>query len=272
MDWSFFQNTEKQFNKYIEDIKNLELEFQPFPLGEETVHFDLKLNELYEKHKDAIINDFENDLNTLEESGVLTTKWGSFEKFKDQYYFFQGIFFTKYPDAEEIDYLKKEYEILKDSIPFESFVKETHSYQKLMFSNKKKIAFLEDKANQLGYQLIYNDKTEKLVVTKFENKLRSEEKVKDWSKSNNLKWYGTDLELFELIKSLIESKKIVGGNQKQIFKTLFNQFGVDYSDERKRDAIATIRQRVKDKTPFIEELQLSLESWIKAKDEDTLNQ
>jgi len=96
----------------------------------------------------------------------------------------------------------------------------------------------------------------------------SEVKVDDKtiSKSERLNWNGTELELVELLKALIESKKITGHTDKLVFNTIYELFSLDYTDAKKKDRLATIRHRTIDKTPLITQLEINLKSWIDTKD------
>ncbi len=175
MDWDLLHNTKLIYDEYMEELKKLDLKFEPFPLDDELPIYEIERDLIFSKYKQEIINAFEHDHQAILDSEILTVLWSDFESFKDYYFTFQGIFYNRYPDAEEIDYLKNKYHPLCEKNPLEKFISDTERFHKLHFSNKKKRAFLEERANQLGYQLVYVSKTEKLIVTKFENKLQKDE-------------------------------------------------------------------------------------------------
>ncbi|TKD67329.1 RteC domain-containing protein [Flavobacterium sp. ASW18X] len=270
MNWSYFPNTEKAYNIYIEEIKNLQSNYAPFAIGQEAIEFETNSELIFQKHKNSILNNFEKDFQVFEDAAVLTTEWSSFKHFKDKYYTFLGVFFDEFPDAEEIHYIEKEYLFLKEEMPIEIFIRDSHTYKKLNYSNKKKIAFLENKALELGYEMIYQSQFNKLTLLKKPSPIDSNSNTENYSETEKIKWLGTNLELYELIKTLIEAKKLKGKNQKEVFITLFNLLGMEYSDIRKKEAMATIRQREKDKTPFVDLLRLSLEKWVNDRDNNKL--
>ena len=133
---------------------------------------------------------------------------------------------------------------------------------------QKRIEYFQSEINNIE---AFSDKIEDIRPEDFNHLPINDFHESYPNKTSILKWTGKDLELFELIKALIQSKKINSQSEKVTFKTIFNFFGLTYSDSRKRDAIQTIRARVKDKTPFLIDLQLDLENWIEAKDQDKLS-
>ncbi|PRX42487.1 RteC domain-containing protein [Salegentibacter salegens] len=76
---------------------------------------------------------------------------------------------------------------------------------------------------------------------------------------NNIQWLGTPLELAELVKALIEAKKINGVSEKQVF--LFFQQVLDLPFD-KREKLQSLRKRSTDLTPLLEEMEFHLKQWI----------
>lgn len=80
-----------------------------------------------------------------------------------------------------------------------------------------------------------------------------------------LNWTGTELELSELIKALIEAKKFSTElTQTEIFQRFRYFFNVKNFDEK--DKLKDIRKRTNTLSIFINKLEISLNNWIKAKD------
>ena len=83
--------------------------------------------------------------------------------------------------------------------------------------------------------------------------------------TSKLNWAGTELELSELIKALIQAKKISPElTQTEIFKRFKDLLNVSNFDES--DKLKDIRKRTNTLTPFINTLEITLSNWIKAKD------
>ncbi|MFD2834184.1 RteC domain-containing protein [Gramella sp. AN32] len=76
---------------------------------------------------------------------------------------------------------------------------------------------------------------------------------------NNIEWLGTSMELAELVKGLIEAKKISGISEKQIFH--FFQQVLDLPFD-KREKLQSLRKRSSDLTPLIDEMEFHLKQWI----------
>lgn len=91
--------------------------------------------------------------------------------------------------------------------------------------------------------------------------------VKDSSFSKQgLKWLGTALELSELLKALIESEKLEGKSEKEIFRVIFELFGLKFTKEIKKNRLDNIGKRLIDKTKFLDSLNSNLVNWIDKKD------
>lgn len=83
--------------------------------------------------------------------------------------------------------------------------------------------------------------------------------------TSKLNWAGTELELSELIKALIQAKKISPElTQTEIFKRFKDLLNVSNFNES--DKLKDIRKRTNTLTPFINTLGITLSNWIKAKD------
>lgn len=77
---------------------------------------------------------------------------------------------------------------------------------------------------------------------------------------SNIQWQGEHIEFAEIIKALIESKKISGTTEKSIFEDLCLVFGV--KDFNKNNRIGGLKKRIHDTTPLIHQLEIHLNSWI----------
>lgn len=83
--------------------------------------------------------------------------------------------------------------------------------------------------------------------------------------TSKLNWAGTELELSELIKALIQANKLNPElTQTEIFKRFRYFFNVKDFDEN--DKLKDIRKRTNTLAIFINKLEISLSNWIKAKD------
>ncbi|MDX1718959.1 MAG: hypothetical protein R3353_02275 [Salegentibacter mishustinae] len=91
------------------------------------------------------------------------------------------------------------------------------------------------------------------------NSILQERELKEFWKENNIQWLGTPLELAELIKALIEAKKINGGSEKQVFNFFQQLLNLPFD---KRQKLQSIRKRSTDLTPLIHELEFHLKQWI----------
>jgi hypothetical protein len=97
------------------------------------------------------------------------------------------------------------------------------------------------------------------------NQATMENKKKHLPIENSVSWQGTELEFSELVKALIESKKLSPElSQKEIFKRMGVCFNIESFNEN--DKIKDIRKRTNTPTPFLNILQTSLDNWIKRKD------
>jgi hypothetical protein len=76
---------------------------------------------------------------------------------------------------------------------------------------------------------------------------------------NNIQWLGTPLELAELVKALIEAKKINGVSEKQVFLFFQQALGLPFD---KREKLQSLRKRSTDLTPLLEQMEFHLKQWI----------
>ena len=77
---------------------------------------------------------------------------------------------------------------------------------------------------------------------------------------SQIKWEGEHIEFAELIKALIEAKKISGTTEKAIFEDLCLLLKIE--DFKKDSRISGLKKRVKDTTPLLFKLEESLNEWI----------
>jgi hypothetical protein len=111
-------------------------------------------------------------------------------------------------------------------------------------------------------------KDEELQNQKFNNRIKLTQNnvpTTETETANTLKWHGTQLEFTELIKPLIELKKIGAGvSQKETFEKLRLFFEIEKFDEN--DKLKDIRKRTNTPTPFLNNLEVTLKNWIEKKD------
>jgi len=89
--------------------------------------------------------------------------------------------------------------------------------------------------------------------------LQDHQLLKEFRQENKIQWQGTPLELAELLKALIEAKKITGASEKQVF--LFFQQVLDLPFD-KREKLQSLRKRSTDLTPLLDEMAFHLKQWI----------
>lgn len=165
-------------------------------------------------------------------------------------------FLTKYLDADEIEFIESELNegILVHNYPFVD--EETNN--SIQFSLKKRINFLKDKALLLGYSLDYNFYEDRGDVFNLE-------RMDNQGLIEKVDWNGTQTELTALIKSLIESNKLDNSLTEKIIVERFEEF-FSYKLKGYDQTKTKIRGRTKEFTPFIDNLKINLENWIKNKD------
>lgn len=231
---------------------------------EDLLLYNIRKNTYESELNEKIVPIFESEYQKLIEDR--TFFWGcSSETYMSIYQERLKTFQNEFFDAKEIDFINKEYDFhYINTLNYPAFFSEidTKSHKKIGYSTIKKFEFLKTRAKQLGYKHDIKPDLANEIHFSIDN---PNENLKIFN-SQKIKWSGTDLELSELIKSLIESGKLSGHTDKEIFKTLFEMFGVDYTDSIKKERLATIKARIKDKTPLLEKLFINLKSWIDTKD------
>ena len=181
--------------------------------------------------------------------------------------YFKNIFI----DSNEIDFIISElnegiFEYrFKDfeSSYIEDFEIEYYNRMKknIFYSLKKRFLYLKQRAELEGFNLVYI-KDNSYSIKPIEH---SNTKTKVHNDIKFLSWNGTNLQLTELIKSLIESNLLNHElSQKEIFKRFTDFLQVDEFDEN--DKIRDIRKRTHTKTPLLNLLEKSINSYITNKD------
>lgn len=93
-----------------------------------------------------------------------------------------------------------------------------------------------------------------------------QESISQTLDAQKLNWSGTQLELTELLKALTKSNCFVDHSDKEVFEKIFNFLRVEYSENIHRDRVKTVKNRIKDLTPFLDRLYTHLTNWINSKD------
>lgn len=222
----------------FEDFKNGSLELQ-YNLAHDNLAYPDQYDDFIDEQIENLSVIFLNDYNLLIEKEVYF--FGCpFEIYKKTYSERLNSFIDEYPDAHEIDFCDYE---LKKNIGYS--ISQLLS-DKIWFSNKKKLEFLNDKVAQFNTRSVkeYHEKT---------------------NETNSLKWQGTNLEFTELVKALFEANKLNPElKQTEIFKRLKLFFNIDEFNEN--DKLKDIRNRTITKTPLLNVLETSLTNWITKKD------
>ena len=241
---------------------------------------DSLFNELWEKESVYYLfgagHEYENtrnwELKELTDKGIYFPfcKFKVYEKtYKERLSKFQEI----YEDSEEIDFIEKELEAFSKPIGSEEPFKYSDIKQKtdLTFTRKRTVSFLVQKAKIAGYNIIVtgDESDEALSYEKEKIKNMIESPLSESNIAINniepLKWKGSELELTELSKALIELGLISPDlTQKEIFKRLRAFLQVD--DFNENDKLKDIRKRTNTKTPLLNKLETSLNNWIHKKD------
>lgn len=188
---------------------------------------EAKGQEYYDEFTEA----FDKEYNQLENNSIFF--YGcSFKNYSKNYTFRLNEFKNSYTDSLEIDFILKDYKVLKSN-KLEKFISENLFFQKekINFSIKKVINHLEEKALQLGYYferetltISYGDESQysygDFIYQKDENyKVNTEN-------SEYLEWSASKTDFIELFKALIESKAIKG-TQKDIIEKAGEFFRID---------------------------------------------
>ena len=206
-------------------------------------------------------NTFELDTANLNRNGIEVKKadWGRPPKLVENKAEFQTLWDNiisqkaemakKELDHYELENVKKEFkeQLLNAKTKYEGVIKAGERDNVLMATFSKFMEYLDS---------LYNDT----------NSGKSLKQKSSEMPQKKLNWSGSDLELTELLKALIESKCFVGHTDKEVFETIFEFLGIEYTDNIKKERLSTIRKRTKDLNPFLEKLYANLEKWIRIKD------
>lgn len=195
----------------------------------------------------------------------------SFDVYKKTYKTRFAEYKKIYKDCDEINFLNSE---LMEGIlhhKFSEYNIDNVIKNKISHSLVKRCNFIRCRMHELGFKLNISKKQLRLdkfsIDTSKENTKPIKEKetkikIKDHS---NLKWNGSNLQLTELIKALIESNLLNHElSQKEIFKRFTDFLQVTEFDEN--DKIRDIRKRTHTKTPLLNLLEKSITSYIINKD------
>jgi len=241
---------------------------------------DSLFNELWEKESVYYLfgagHEYENtrncELKELTDKGIYFP-FCKFKVYEKTYKERLSKFLEIHEDAEEIDFIEKELEAFSKPIGSEEPFKYSDIKQKtdLTFTRKRTVSFLVQKAKIAGYNIIVtgDESDEALSYEKEKIKNMIESPLSESNIAINniepLKWKGSELELTELSKALIELGLINPDlTQKEIFKRLRAFLQVD--DFNENDKLKDIRKRTNTKTPLLNKLETSLNNWIHKKD------
>jgi hypothetical protein len=222
----------------FEDFKNGSLELE-YNLAHDNLEYPDQYSDFIDEQIENLSVIFLNDYDLIIKKEVYF--FGCpFEIYKKTYSDRLNSFIAEFPDAHEIDFC--DYELKKNiAYSISQLIRD-----KIWFSNKKKLEFLNDKVAQF---------TEHSVKEYHEKK----------NETNSLKWQGTNLEFTELVKALFEANKLNPElKQTEIFKRLKLFFNIDEFNEN--DKLKDIRNRTITKTPLLNVLETSLNNWITKKD------
>jgi hypothetical protein len=196
----------------------------------------------------------------------------SFDVYKKTYKTRFAEYQKIYKDCDEIDFLNSE---LMEGVlhhKFSMYNIDNVIENKIGYSLIKRCEFIKDRILELGFKLTISKKQLRLdefsIDLSKENDMRikkKETKIKDHSNLKLLSWKGSNLQLTELIKALIESNLLNHElSQKEIFKRFTDFLQVTEFDEN--DKIRDIRKRTHTKTPLLNLLEKSITSYIINKD------
>jgi hypothetical protein len=194
---------------------------------------------------------------------------------QETYNYSLNKYITHYPKSDEYEYIIGQIFTLRNfklSIQFLSEYDLQQKYLSIFKKNKSDYDLDEIIAWGTEYKLQQQNKIDREI--KFYEiqlgRINPNTTIKENSQTEPrklLKWTGTDLELSETLKALIETDKFVGQREKHVFKIIFETLGLKYSDSIKKERLATIKNRTKELTPFIHSMETNLSIWIKEKDD-----
>ena len=278
-----FKKTNEFLVEFYETLKKLEESTTPTGHLDDydfEGELDSIFNELWEKENDYYLfgagfeyQDIRNcELKELTEKGVYF-RFCKFKVYEKTYKERLSKFLEIHEDAEEIDFIEKELEAFSKPIGSEEPFKYSDIKQKtdLTFTRKRTVSFLVQKAKIAGYNIIVtgDESDEALSYEKEKIKNMIESPLSESNIAINniepLKWKGSELELTELSKALIELGLINPDlTQKEIFKRLRAFLQVD--DFNENDKLKDIRKRTNTTTPLLNKLETSLNHWIHKED------
>ncbi|MDA9025510.1 RteC domain-containing protein [Flavobacteriaceae bacterium] len=278
-----FKKTNEFLVEFYETLKKLEESTTPTGHLDDydfEGELDSIFNELWEKENDYYLfgagfeyQDIRNcELKELTEKGVYF-RFCKFKVYEKTYKERLSKFLEIHEDAEEIDFIEDQLEAFLIPIGSDEPFKYLDLTQKkdLNYTKNKTVSFLVQKAKIADYNIIVSvdESDEALSYEKEKIKNMSESSLSESNIAINniepLKWKGTELELTELSKALIELGLISPDlTQKEIFKRLRAFLQVD--DFNENDKLKDIRKRTNTKTPLLNKLETSLNNWIHKKD------
>ncbi len=131
--------------------------------------------------------------------------------------------------------------------------------------------FIEVQNNESDFSLVFNFikfRNFELSVNRIFDELERKKTFLEAnyiSSENNidgLNWQGSELQLMELIKALIENNSLNPNlTDKEIFKRFFKFLNIKEFNHTQK--LQDIKKRTKDLTPFINTLEISLSNWVK---------
>lgn len=165
-----------------------------------------------------------------------------FKEFKKEYF-----------DSEIIDFIRSELDFGISWFPLQ-FV-DGITRKKIRYSLGKRFEFLKLKASEYGFDLIHSPQEHNV-----DNYYLSKLDFMGNKNNSNLKWKGSQTELIELTKALIENGNLKG-TQKEIIQTISDFFGVEMKNPDK--LLTDIKKRnIGSETLFLDKLKSSLYNYL----------
>ena len=278
-----FKKTNEFLVEFHETLKKLEESITPTGSPDEydfEGELDSIFEELWEKESDYYLfgarDQYQmtrnHELKELTDKGIFF-RFCKFKVYERTYKKRLIEFLEIHDDAEEIDFIEDELKAFLIPIGSDEPFKYLDLTQKkdLNYTKNKTVSFLVQKAKIADYNIIVSvdESDEALSYEKEKIKNMSESPLSESNIAINniepLKWKGSELELTELSKALIELGLISPDlTQKEIFKRLRAFLQVD--DFNENDKLKDIRKRTNTPTPLLNKLEISLEHWIHKKD------
>lgn len=181
---------------------------------------------------------------------MVTNKFFNLEEFREdsetyseESFFYVHSFVLSLFEVEDINTL--DVEILNDAITISEIELEDQDYYLSEIN-----LFVKGSSLAVEFELAKRIKNRKLKKGSIKIELPE----------RKLNWQLDGLEVAELTKALIKSNKVIGHkSEKEVFDEVMKFFNVEFD---KREKLQTIKQRTKDKTPFLDQLTHSLNNWI----------